>query len=317
MKTMLYHRSNALYGLLCLTLVLVLPVMACNLPAVGGASPTATSESDLATQVALTVQAELTAQAAQAVVSQTPVPAAPTEMIVLPSQTLAASLTPQPTNTIAATVGPSVPLISASVNTNCRAGPSKLYDPPVGVLLTGQQSEVHGRNDVGTWWYIQTPGRPGKFCWVWTETTSVEGNTANLPIITPPPLPSTPTFTPTPGTTFSLAFSKLNDCNGTPTAILQVNNTGNTGLQSLNLKIDDLTASVTLFGPQASDAPFMTTSDECPPGGDLLPAGDNMYIGGSVGAGNSGHEAKATVKLCTEDGLGGTCAENTLTFTIP
>jgi hypothetical protein len=98
---------------------------------------------------------------------------------------------------------------------------------------------------------------------------------------------------------------------------LQVNNIGNTELQSLSLKIDDLTASAILFGPEASDAPFMATSDECPPGGDVLQPDKTMYIGGSVGTGNSGHEAKATVKLCTENGLGGTCAENTITFTIP
>ncbi|MGB6421531.1 MAG: hypothetical protein WBF05_06810, partial [Anaerolineales bacterium] len=61
-------------------------------------------------------------------------------------------------------------IISANVDTNCRLGPSTLYDI-VGYLLADRQSEVRGRNDAQTWWYIENPGKSGAYCWVWGQTT--------------------------------------------------------------------------------------------------------------------------------------------------
>ncbi len=68
--------------------------------------------------------------------------------------------------------------------------------PVIGYLTVGEPSIVLGQLNGGGWWYIQntTPGRDP--CWVWGQTTIVEGDTANLPYITPPPTP-----TPLPGWT--------------------------------------------------------------------------------------------------------------------
>jgi hypothetical protein len=203
------------------------------------------------------------------------------------------------------------------VATNCRPGPGKVYEPVVGVLAVGQKATVHGRNSSGTWWYIENPGKPGTYCWVWGETTKVEGDTASLPVITPPPPPPTATATPTPGVGFSATFETVHDCGGTPTAIFKIVNNGGVLLHSMSLKIDDLSDSTTLFGPASSDAPFMGTAGECPPGGDTLNVGKTLYVGGAIGSGHSGHSARATIKLCTENGLGGTCVEKTVNFTIP
>ncbi len=300
------------FGVALLMLIILVPTVGCNMP---GSSPPPATEVDqdkLSTEVAETVAARLLLTQAQG------------ELVVIPSDTLppatqAPTDTPAPvvTDIPVATATLAVPVISASVDTNCRTGPSKLYDPPVGVLLVGQTAKVHGRHADGTWWYIENTRRAGSYCWVWAETTSVNGDTSTLPVITPPPMPPTATFTATPNTGFTLSYSTVHNCSSNPTAIFQVINVGNQVFESLNLKIDDLTASTTLYGATSSDAPFMGSSGECPPGGDTLAVGQTLYIGGAIGPGNTGHTAKAFVKLCTEDGLAGTCVDKSVEFTIP
>jgi hypothetical protein len=49
----------------------------------------------------------------------------------------------------------------------------------------------------------------------------------------------------------------------------------------------------------------------------VLNPGKTFYVGGAIGAGNSGHDAQAKIRLCTEDDLDGTCADKTANFDIP
>lgn len=298
-------QANKFTAPLALALLLSLLLLnACNLPA-GTPAATQLPPEAYHTEAALTIEARLT-QTALFQPSNTPTPPPPT-----------ATSTPEPTNTPAITPLPTVPLISASVGTNCRSGPSTVYDPPVGVLLPGQKSEVHGRNDAGTWWYISNPGRPGQFCWVWGETTQVDGDVSKLPVITPPPPPPTATFTPTPGADYSASFDSVHTCSGEATAIFKIVNSGGVEWHSLSLKIEDLTTAIVLFGPSTSDAPFMGTNAECPPGGDSIKAGKTAYIGGSVGSGSSGHAARGIIRLCSQNGLAGVCVDKVVEFTIP
>ena len=81
-----------------------------------------------------------------------------------------------------------LPTINATMDTNCRQGPSKDY-PEVSFLLVGQQSTVHGKEPSGNWWYIEDPRKPGQFCWVWEGSTHVSGDTSGLPIVAAPPPP--------------------------------------------------------------------------------------------------------------------------------
>lgn len=305
----MYKPRTRLIVFLSLPLLLAILTTACNLPWAGTPAPTAVSEDAMATAVAETVQAQLTLEAALQASSSptnTSSPPPPEE-----SATPAVSDTPAFTPTL------TVPILRADVNTNCRLGPSTLYNPPVSVLLKGKESEVHGRNDAGTWWYIRDPERADKFCWIWGETTRVDGDVGGLPVITPPPPPPTATPTATPAPAFSASYETVHSCDGNPTAIFEVRNTGTVAFESLNLEIEDLTDSDTLFGPSSSDAPFMGASSECPPGGDDLKAGKTFFVGGAIGAGNSGHEARATIELCTEDDLDGVCVEKRVNFTIP
>jgi hypothetical protein len=84
--------------------------------------------------------------------------------------------------TAAAVVSAPAPEISANVNTNCRQGPSTYYKID-GYLLVGDVSYVYGRDSASLWWYIQNPDKSSLYCWVWTESTTVSGDTSAVPVV--------------------------------------------------------------------------------------------------------------------------------------
>ena len=159
-----------------LGLIFILALPACNLPS--QAPGTATPEVDIvatATALAKTL-------------------AAPTSQ---PPTTEVPSSTPIPTNTstITPTFTSTVPMVTVSVNTNCRTGPSVVYNL-VGALLVGEQAVIVGKFSVGNYWIINNPDASGT-CWLWGQYATVSGNTTGLPEYTQPPTP-TPTLTSTP-----------------------------------------------------------------------------------------------------------------------
>jgi len=159
--------------------ILILGLSACNLPS---QSPgTGTPEPDIvasATALALTISAQSSQPVATEIPSSTPFP------------------TDTPTNLPTST--PTVPMVTVSVNTNCRTGPGIIYDL-IGGLLVGEEAIVVGKFTSTNYWIINNPDAPGT-CWLWGEYATVTGNTAGLPEYAQPPTP-TPTFTPTPSNT--------------------------------------------------------------------------------------------------------------------
>lgn len=91
------------------------------------------------------------------------------------------------------------PMVSVSVETNCRRGPG-LQHEFIGALMVGEQAEVVGVSENGHYWVIKNPLRAGE-CWLWGGYASVVGEISDLPRMTPPPR-STPT--PPPPTATSL-----------------------------------------------------------------------------------------------------------------
>lgn len=204
----MYRRIVFIIGVV---LFLAAILAGCNLAIGAQATPTAAVLDP--TNIAATVFAELT------------IKAPPTATIPLASATPADTATPQftatasATATIAFTSTPSIPMISASKNTNCRTGPGVVY-PVVGYLLLGDTSQVMGRLADNSWWVIQNPNRPGQVCWVWNQTTSVSGDTGLLPVATPPPTPTptnTPTITKTPTVTWTPTITLTPTPTWTPT----------------------------------------------------------------------------------------------------
>jgi len=91
-------------------------------------------------------------------------------------------------STITLTASPSIPVVSVSVGTNCRSGPSKSYDV-LGVLLAGKTAEVVGKNTETNYWIIKNPESSGT-CWLLGEYATVSGNVAALQEYAIPPTPT-------------------------------------------------------------------------------------------------------------------------------
>jgi len=93
--------------------------------------------------------------------------------------------TPEPSAT--ATLG--APMLSVSVDTNCRFGPGDVYDY-LGALLVGEEALVTGKLADESFWYIENPDAPPPHCWVWGMYASISGDKSGVPVLTPPPTPT-------------------------------------------------------------------------------------------------------------------------------
>ena len=157
--------------------VLFVFVFACTLPT---AMPTPTPVIDIDatfTSIALTQFALLTPSASQ-------------------QPTVFSSETVPPT--LVSTLAPSVPMVTVSVDTNCRTGPGANFGY-LSALLVGEQAEVVGKytfTNPGYWIIKKGPVT----CWLWGKYATVQGDTNALPEIAPPPSP-TPSQTPSPSPT--------------------------------------------------------------------------------------------------------------------
>lgn len=178
-------------------LIMVFALTGCNLPAVTG---TQVNVDQIRTAAAQTIEATFTIGAlantfSQSTLTNTPVPkeiepsATVVDLtpVIVPSATITNTTTQTtPTDTPIPIIvnTPVVPMIHSTMSTNCRSGPSSSYDV-VGYLLVGDKVEVRGKNSNATWWYIRNPADTSGYCWVWNQTTVVEGNQSIIPVVTP------------------------------------------------------------------------------------------------------------------------------------
>lgn len=91
------------------------------------------------------------------------------------------------------TAGFDLPIATANVDANCRAGTFQVF-PILGTLLQGQSAPIVGRLADNSFWMLDL-GSNGGHCWVWDELIMVSGDISGVPIVTPP---ATPTPTPEP-----------------------------------------------------------------------------------------------------------------------
>ena len=277
----LARRRTAVVGGLLLVLA-----AACGLPA---------NQDQIATAVAATVSAlELSA------------PPLPPPSATPPPRTSTPSGTPTP----ASTSTPTAPKIRVSENTNCRSGPAANYDFR-GALLVGQVAEVAARSTVANYWYIHNPDRPGDFCWLWGEFATLEGDSSALPAYTPQP-------SPTPSIDFILYLSGFQPCGADTHVVFTIQNNSGTTFMTGLIQLSDLTNSTELYGPLMDRHPFAPGAADCPPGhGNQLLPGAAAYIIAPFGELPTGVAARATIKLCTGDYLGGDCLTKTIDFNFP
>jgi hypothetical protein len=145
--------------------------------------------------------------------------------------------------------------------------------------------------------------------------------------ITPsqPPAAIPPNFNLTPpvggfsDSGFKIKGVNIHRCANHPWAIFQIYNQSGHTLESLSLLFQDLTGDQTLFGPIASNSPFMSSDRQCSSGGlDALASGSTLYLGNSLYSSHlKDHTIRATITLCTQEGLGGTCYQKITEFVVP
>ncbi|HFC08595.1 MAG TPA: SH3 domain-containing protein [Chloroflexi bacterium] len=240
--------------------------------------------------------AVLTAAAGTAMAALTQNAPPATSAALPPTETPTPSPTASPTPTVVPTPTPSTPMISVSVNTNCRTGPGDAYDR-VGALLVGETAEVLARDPYGQFWYIPNPDRPGSKCWVWGQYATVTGETASLPVFTPPP-------TPTPVADFVIKGITVKDCSGADAFFIEISNTGDVPWQSFSMQLKNLTTSAN--GGASGDV-FSSTRGTCSLVYDLssIPPGGGAYIAYNGGIGDHTQRIRFTVTLYAEDGQQG------------
>ncbi len=113
---------------------------------------------------------------------------------------MTATLPPQPG---VPTIDPNDPTCRALVTAglNVRSGPSTAY-PVLTVLAPGSVVPIIGRVPANDWWQIRAGAIIG---WVSAQFTNVYGNCTGVPIVPPPPTPTSgvPTLTPLPTNTLT------------------------------------------------------------------------------------------------------------------
>jgi hypothetical protein len=220
-----------------------------------------------------------------------------------PTETPLPSLTPTATYTIT----PSVVTVSVSGNTNCRTGPGTVYDL-LDSLLVGQTAEVVGRDAEGQNWVIKMPSNPERTCWLWGRYATLSGNWEALPIIEPPP-------TPTPVPSFTFSYDSWGVGPGYQCFKFDVKNTGSVTWRSYTITLQNSAHGTTATG---SSDEFIGYDNWCISTGsqsELMPGETGMAKVQTFLAYNpAGETFDVTLKLCSEDGLGGTCKSKTIDF---
>ncbi len=294
-------------------IILSLVVLACVVPTIAlqdqDAISTAAAQTVIADFTQLALSATLLPAVQESTLTFTPEP---------PTSTSTLTLTPTPTLTATAfyTPTPVVPQISVSVPTNCRNGPGKVYQRE-GALLVGETAQIYGRDPTGGYWYIRNPDSGSGYCWVWGEYATLTGNTALLPVYTPPPTPTPtytprPTFTPTPAPDFEAAYSSLDTCLGWWVEIA-LKNTGSIPFKSMGITIKDTVTDIVL----ANFTDGFTDNNGCLSSTtrDTLGLGKSFVVSApAFGYDPSGNKLRATIILCSDTGQTGTCVTKTINF---
>lgn len=221
------------------------------------------------------------------------------------STTETPTLTPEPTLSATPdfTSTPAIPLISVSVDTNCRTGPGVIFER-VGILLVGETAEIVGREPRGNYWYIRNPDAGPEYCWVWGEYATISGNTLYLQYMSPPSPPVT---------SFTVSFEKLETCVVWWVDFRIVNNSG-APFRSVSLTVNDASTNTAL---SLTENKF-TNNDGCSVSNTI----DSVIVGGAAtvssppfGYNPSRHNLNAKITVCTEANQQGDCLTREITFT--
>ena len=116
---------------------------------------------------------------------------------------------------------------------------------------------------------------------------------------------------------FTITYDNVHSCSGNDYVTFKLEITGSKSFKSMNIKVTDLTTSTQLLHVSGIN-PFILNPTGCGPGNDTANAGGVYYIIANLGTPPpSGHNARVTLKLCTQPALAGTCVTENYEFLVP
>lgn len=188
--------------------------------------------------------------------------------------------------------------------THCRAGPGQAYEI-VGSLLVGMKVPVIGRDPTSQYWYIPNPYVFTDYCWVWGEYAEFDGNQLLLPVVTPPPTP-TSTATTVPTIEFKLNGQGMHSCEKSRWMNLVITNESYYALNSVSIimrdTVNNTTRSVTYNNfPITTGCSGLTWVETVPPQGAITVSGPKFDYN------IKGNKLHVTVMVCSEKDLKGVC----------
>ncbi len=259
-----------------------------------------------------------------AVASTQTAKAAPLMSTDTPTATLTKTMSPTPYPTFTLVIA--VPQVYITKSTNCRLGPSTIYESVI-ALKAGTVVQAVGRSADAKYWIVRNPRRPSQLCWVWGGYVSVTGVAGMLPVMTPPPTPKpkpthtkvsptktlTPSGPPTATANFAIRYNGKDNCAGTEWwTDLQIINKGQISFQSVFLILADATTKLSLSS--ASDGFIDKTGCSQDTLGLLSPGTSTIVSLPSFVYDPTGHALNAAVTLCSEPGGNGTCIVQVISF---
>lgn len=219
--------------------------------------------------------------------------------------------TPSPTLPPTATHTPGTSMVSVSVDTNCRSGAGQSFEQ-LGFLLVGEEIEIVARDPGSQFWYVKNPDQGG-FCWLWGYYATTTGNVEALPVFTPPPTP-TFTLTPTPVIDIVASFREDDTCAPNYYIEFRIENIGTIMFQSVWVTVtnndDSETKDATHEKFEEWDACVVNQTYE-----DLDPGDIGHTRSADLVNDPAGKSFSATIKICSEPNLAGTCVTKNLNFT--
>lgn len=286
-----------------------LAIFACVLPGVGSFNPDTVSTSAAETVIAgLTQNVTETftpVSTSTATMTFTPTliyltPRFPSETPSLTMPPGTETLTPAPTATF--TLFPVEMRVTRP--THCRAGPGQAYEI-VGSMLVGMKVTVIGRDPTSQYFYIPNPYVFTDYCWVWGEYAEFEGNQLLLPVVYPPPTP-TSTATTVPTIDFKLNGQGMHSCDKSRWMNFLITNESNYILSSVSIvmrdTVNNVTRAVTYNNfPITTGCSGLTWMEIVSPQSAVTVSGPKFDYN------IKGNKMHVTVTVCSEKDLKGVC----------
>ena len=269
--------------------VLTITGLACNLPVQSLSSENTSDNQQIPDQVEAAIAETLIAMApeTQEIIEPQDTESNESEIKEI-TATLTPSITPSPTITFTPTFTPTEEAAQGyiSKNTNCRIGPGDVYGL-IHTFMAGEIVNLVGKDLAENYWFIQDQEQGSINCWLWGKYATPEGNTADLPVFTPPP-------TPIPVADYTVTYK--NTTSGGKHITVTIKNTGDLTLESYSATFKDMVNSGTVDQTKNQ----FDSKDKIPAGKTAL-----LTTSYSFCADTTGHNIKVFIKICTENNLGG------------